>query len=420
MPFGVSSKSPPATAYGLLENLMSTASPARGQPDARPDAKHLPTVPSKDQAASLSSLAAIARQADHRESAEAIEVLMNLAALGAVSKPLSERAVEVLTVLHADTKISSSTRAMIRQQAAALCEYTRAALPLAQSKPEGASAIETKAAPQAPARLESFVSASIMEMAAHAVDDKEAQALHEGFAAEAARARPAAGHISLPTATPDMVTSALAGLTEMRVMPTVVTMPPKASAADCNVLDAAVKSLIDLDVDAEVAGQPAVLLLRLTAPNNQPDRWVAMVAARSPHEPGKQDILLLHSLDSQDTFNADLVQTLRHALPMHLATAMAAGCERPRTLPNDGGRFLAHMLRQLNQKLGESPAERVRTSADVKLILDELVHAWGQQPRTTQVQALAALPGVEAASQPANKAEPVVKAPNSTLWWAQS
>lgn len=411
-------------AYAAIDYLLAGA-----------DAKHssqAAQVAREEQA--LQGLGQLARSADVHAASEALEVLMNLAAQGATPTALADRAVKVLSVLHDDAKAPSHLKAAIRQQALALREYTQSAVASAQPSRESTGA----AVGAAPATAADSLPAALRSMAALALQDEAAKALHERFKADTdvvrARYAAAAGtpalrepseSAGLRAVTPEKVEQALGGLDRLKVMPRVLTLPQHTSPAELETLEAAVAQLVSLGIefeegdDIEAPVRPGVLVLRVAGAQGQSDRWVALLAVPSHDRPGQQDILLLHSAQARhDVFSSNLATWLTRALPGVVAHVAVAGATRPRPMPDDGGLFLAHQIRQFDQALAGDRSHAARKTAAAKNLLDEGVIGWCRQSRAGQCAALATLPGVHNASGPA-PVRPPLKAAPAAAWWTR-
>ncbi len=384
----------------------------------------------------LRGLDHLARGADAHTASEAVEVLMNLAAQGATPTRLADRAVKALSVLHDDVKAPPHLKAAIRQQALALREYAQSAGKAAQATREYKGSAVGGPVPAAEAA--NALPAALRAMAAQALQDADAQALHERFKADsnAVRTRYAAAAVHPPlrkpsgstgsrSVTPEAVEQALGGLTQVKVLPRVLTLPQHTSPAQLKNLEAAVVQLVsqgidfEEDDDIEAPVRPGVLVLRVTGAQGQADRWVALLAVPSCDKPGRQDLLILHSAqDRHDAFSPNLVGWLGHALPGVVAHVAVAGAMRPQPMPDDGGLFLAHQIRQFDKALAGDRSHEARKTAAAKNLLDEAVIEWCQKPRATQRAALAALPGMQGASVPKTR-DPSLKPEPSTAWWTR-
>lgn len=390
-------------AYAALDHLLPPA-----------DAKHsdqAAQVTREDQV--LKRLGVLARSAELHAAAEAVEVLMNVAARGATPTALADRAVRVLSTLHDDAKAPAHVKAAIRQQALSLRDYTPA----------------TSALP-----------AALKSMAAQALQDEAAKVLHQRFKAdtEAMRARYAGAAASTPARkpqesaepaparamTPQAVEQALGGLSRVSVVPQVLTVSRYAPPAENPALEAAVATLISRGIQYEEGEaldapvKPGVLFLKLAGNPGEADRWVSVWAVPSSDKPGRQDILLLYSGEGRDARGSlDLAQWLRDALGASVGHVAVAGVvDRPRSMPDDGGLFLALVARHLDQALGNDPSHQARQTGAVKCWLDEAVIDWGKLSRAHQHAALATLPGVQDAGSSAPASNRLTAAP-AGAWW---
>ncbi len=398
-------------AYAALDHLLPAADGKHASGPAQ-----AAQVAREDQV--LLGLGALARSADVHAAAEAVEVLMNVAAQGGQPASLADRAVKVLCTLHEDAQAPSPVKSAIRQQALALRDYTQAA--------------------GAPAQPAHSLPAALRSLATQALQDEAAKALHERFKADtdAVRARYAAaagnrrvGEAAPSTgaraATPEQVEQALCGLTQVKVMPRVLTLPQHTSPAELETLEAAVAQLVSqgLEIedgdDIEAPAQPGVLVLRVTGAQGRPDRWVALLSVPSQEKAGRQDILLLHGKkEHPDVFGANLMGWLADAAPGLVANVTVAGFDRPRPMPDDGGLFLAHQIRQFDQALAADRSHEARKTGSAKNLLDEAVIDWCQQSRAHQCAALAALPGMQDAGRPGPESPPLRPAA-ATAWWTR-
>ncbi len=420
------------SAYAAIDHLLPPAD-AKHVDHSNPEA---PAAQVAHEGAVLKGLDQLARSADAHAASEAVEVLMNVAALGSTRIALADRAVRVLSALHDDANVPPHLKSAIRQQALALRDYTQAvgrpAKPCSDGK--GAAVEEPPAAAKVPGALP----AALRFMAVQALQDGDAKALHDRFKAdtEALRASytEAAGHSPLRKAresaspravTPEAVERALAGLTQVRVIPRVFTLPQHSSPAERTTFEAAVWQLVSQgiefedgnDIDAPV--RPGVLVLRVTGAPGQADRWMALLAVPSQDKAGQQDILLLHSKkEHPDVFSADLMAWLATALPGGVAHVAVAGFSRPEPMPDDGGLFLAHQSRQFDQALASDGAHAARKTGAAKSQLDEAVIDWCKKSRADQRAALATLPGMQDARGPGPVSPPLKPVP-ATAWWTR-
>lgn len=376
------------------------------------------------QLSALSRLDVLARGTDRVAASEAVEVLMNTAALGVSCKPLAARAVKILEAIHTEGKTQPSVKSLIRQQAQVLCDYTHLACEPVRSSDgqdrKHLAGVETKGGERPAAQPTALLPQAIQDMAAHAAVDVDAGTLYRRFQSEFARSRPAAARIELPASRPGLVQAALQGLKRIQLIGMMEASAELNKKEFEAAMGKAVVQLIDQNIPDAVAGQPRALVVHVVGRDGAPDRWGVLVACRAAGAPQKHDILLLDgTTPKSNSMNHRLIGWLKDSFPEHINHVIHAGTDRPKPVPGDGGLFIAHALRQLDQQQARGPADFIPNSEQIKLQLDENVSAWCGRPGHQQVKDLSSLPGVAAAIAATSVEDggPHVRSESPPLWW---